>query len=249
MISKIKKIYPKLQEESDILERKAEILTKNTTFEELIYQLQNKKEGEQIDPIWYQVYRYYRTDPNYRISLEAVMKALSYSNLPENITKENMEKLYGKTLHTSVSRLEQYCSCPYSYYLKYGLKLTDQTQFVMQSIDTGTFMHEVINNFFHLARERQMEIKKLEEEQIYALVQEIVEEKLAMPKNYIFTSTPKYKALTDRLKRVITISMKYMIDGLKNSDFEVYGNELEFKKGKTYEPIVLTLEDGKKVWT
>jgi ATP-dependent helicase/nuclease subunit B len=117
----------------------------------------------------------------------------------------------------------------------------------MQAIDTGTFMHEVIDRFFHLVRERQLEVKQLEESQIYSLVQEVIEEKLAMPKNYIFTSTPKYKALTNRLKKVVTTSMKYILESLKNSDFEVFGNELEFKKGKAYEPIILEIEDGKKV--
>lgn len=247
LISKIKKIYPKLQEKSDILQREARILNEKTTFEELIYQLQKQKSGQKIDPIWYQVYYYYQNNPHFKISLEGILKALSYSNLPQTITKENMERLYGDTLQTSVSRLEQYCSCPYSYYLKYGLKLTEQSQFVMQAIDTGTFMHEVIDRFFHLVRERQLEVKQLEESQIYSLVQEVIEEKLAMPKNYIFTSTPKYKALTNRLKKVVTTSMKYILESLKNSDFEVFGNELEFKKGKAYEPIILEIEDGKKV--
>ncbi len=247
LISKLKKLFPKLQEESDILHKEAQILNKNTTFEELIYQLQAQKEGKAVDSIWYQVYDYYQTDNQFKFSLEAVMKALSYSNLPQSITKENMEKLYGDTLHTSVSRLEQYCSCPYSYYLKYGLKLADQSQLVMRAIDTGTFMHDVIDRFFQLVRERQLAVKQLEEEQIDSLVKEVVEEKLSLPRNYIFTSTQKYKTLTNRLKKVITISMKYIIDSLKNSDFEVYGNELEFKKGKAYEPIVLELEDKKKV--
>ena len=41
--------------------------------------------------------------------------------------------------------------------------------------------------------------------------------------------------------------MKYIIESLKYSDFEVFGNEIEFKSGKTYEPIKLQLDNGKKV--
>ena len=50
-----------------------------------------------------------------------------------------------------------------------------------------------------------------------------------------------------RLKRVIFTSMKYILQTLKNSDFEVYGNEVEFKKDKQYPPILLPLKNGKKV--
>lgn len=41
--------------------------------------------------------------------------------------------------------------------------------------------------------------------------------------------------------------MKYIVDSLKYSDFEVLGNEVEFKEEKEYEPITVSLDDGKKV--
>ena len=42
-------------------------------------------------------------------------------------------------------------------------------------------------------------------------------------------------------------SIKYIIEELRNSDFKVFANELEFKKGKQYKPITISLDDGKKV--
>lgn len=41
--------------------------------------------------------------------------------------------------------------------------------------------------------------------------------------------------------------MKYIIESLKYSDFDVLGNEIEFKEGKDYEPITVSLDNGKKV--
>ena len=41
--------------------------------------------------------------------------------------------------------------------------------------------------------------------------------------------------------------MKYIVDSLKYSKFEVLGHELEFKSGKEYAPIQITLDSGKKV--
>ena len=41
--------------------------------------------------------------------------------------------------------------------------------------------------------------------------------------------------------------MKYILESLKYSDFEVLGNEVEFKEGKEYSPIIIDLENGKKV--
>ena len=59
-------------------------------------------------------------------------------------------------------------------------------------------------------------------------------EKLGLNKNFIFSSAPKYKVLSARLKRVVKKSMKYILESLKYSDFEVLGNEVEFKEGKEY---------------
>lgn len=246
-ITKIKKIFVSLKEKSDLIEDKFEIINENNTFEELINNLRKKKENEEIDEIWYSIEKYFEQKDEWKDKLKSAKKALEYTNQPEKIKEENISKLYGDTLVTSISKLEQYRSCPFSYYLKYGLKLKEQEQYKMQAIDTGTFMHEVIDEFFSLMRQKGLNIKELEDEQVKKIVEEIINEKLGLAKYYIFTSSEKFKVLTNKLKRVVQKSIKYLLDGLKNSDFEVYANELEFKRGKDYSPITITLEDGKKV--
>ena len=246
-ITKLKKIFPMLKEKSDIEENTFEIINKENTFDELIKNIRRQKEGEEIDNIWNTVKAYYEKDENWKQKLNQAMEALNSNNKNEEISKENVSKLYGDKLEVSISKLEKYRSCPFSYYLKYGLKLKPLEEYKMKSIDTGTFMHEVIDEFFHLIRERNIEINELEEEQIYNIVDEIIDEKLELSKYYIFTSSDKFKILTNKLKKVLLKSMRYLIWQLKNSDFKVIANEVEFKKGKEYKPIVLDLEDGKKV--
>ena len=81
-------------------------------------------------------------------------------------SKENIEKLYGNTLSTSVSRLERYRSCPFSYYLEYGLNLKERETLRVQSFNTGSFMHETIDQFFEQVNEEGLNLAELEEEQI-----------------------------------------------------------------------------------
>ena len=247
LITKIKKIFPKLIEESDMVYKQEEFITQNEVFDELINRLREFKEGEKIDKIWFEIYDYYSKNENWKYKLEGAVKALNYTNQPEKIEKENIDKLYGKTLNTTVSRLEQYKKCSFSYYLKYGLKIYEKDDFKVQSVDTGNFMHDVVDTFFNNVREQRIDIKQMNDEMIYTMIEKIVEEKLSLARNYIFTSTDKYKVLTRRLKRVVAKSMKYILETLKQSDFEVFGNEIEFKKGKEYEPIRLELDNGKKV--
>ena len=247
LVSRIKKIFAKLQEESDIIQRKSEICTKQNTFEELLINLRDFRDGKEIDPIWFKIYNIFDNDTEWKPKLEFAIKALSYTNVPEKITKENVEKMYGDVLKTSVSRLEQYSSCPFSYYLKYGLKLNEKETFNLEAVDTGTFMHDVIDSFFARLDEQEINIKQITDEEIEEIVTDIIQDKLNLNKNYIYTVSAKYKILAGRLKKVVTTSMKYIVQSIKQSEFEVFGHEIEFGGKGQYKPITVKTDDGKRV--
>ena len=247
LVNRVKKIFTKLQEKSDIISKQSEVITELSTFEELLSNLEAFRDGEEIDKKWFEIYNYYVESPAWKEKLESNLKALNFSIKADKIKKELVDKLYGNTLKTSISRLEQYQSCPFSYYLKYGLNLQERQEFKVQAIDTGTFMHDVIDSFFNKMQERGISVKSISDEEEEDIVDEIIEEKLGLKKNYIFTGIPKYRVLASRLKKVIKKSIKYIVYSLKYSDFEVMGHEMEFKNGKEYPAIEVKLDNGRKV--
>ena len=247
LINKVRKIFLRLKEESDIIEQKTYISSKEITFDLLLLNLRKYLNGEDIDLIWLEVYKILSRDEEYKEKLEKAIKGLYYSNLGEKINQENLEKLYGETLKTSISKLESYKRCPFSYYLKYALKLSDRTELKLEKLDTGTLMHDIIDDFFELLREKNISVKEVQDEEIDKIIEEILNSKLGLKSNYIFSSTPKYIVLTKRLKKVVIRAVKYIINTLKYSDFKVLGTEIEFGENKKYEPIRINLEDGKKV--
>ena len=247
LVNKIKKIYPMLQEQSDVIERKSEILNKKTTYEELINNLSKLKEQDSIDKIWYYVYDYYKKDTEWNEKLQQSLKGLSYTNIPEKIKQNNIDRLYGNTLVTSISKLERYRKCPFSYYLQYGLKIKPQEELKIQTLNTGTFIHEVIDEFFEIVKAQGIKLEEITEEQLSKIIDKIIDTKLGQNKNYIFTSTAKYRALVIRLKKIIKKALKYIIETIVQSRFEVLGTEVEFGEKGKYKPIRLTLEDGKRI--
>lgn len=247
LISKIKKMFKNIKFDSDIIQDEFIIDAKNSTFEQLIEKLREYKEGNEIDSKWFVVYNIFNKDPNWKEKLKAAINALNYTNEPEKISKENIEKMYGNTLQTSVSKLEQYRKCPFSYYLKYGLKLNDKDEFKVGAIDTGSFLHDVIDSFFGYLNENGLNVKNIEEEQIDKIIREIIKEKLKLDRNYIFNTSAKYVNLVRRLERVVITSIKYIIQTIKQSSFEVWGHEIEFGKNSKYKPITLHTDSGKTV--
>lgn len=247
LITKMKKIYSNLQETSDIISQEKEIITKNNTFDNLIEKLNDYQEGKDVEDIWFDVLNYYENDALWKSRLLKSLDGITYTNIPEQIKPEFVKKLYGETLHTTISRLERYRSCPFSFYLEYGLKLKEKKSLKLDPIDTGSFMHEVIDTFFENVSNKKISIKEIENADIEKIVKQIVEEKLNLTSNYIFKSIPKFIILTNRLCRLVTLSIIYIVQGLKNTDFEVVGNEIEFKNGKEYRTIEIVTKDGRKV--
>lgn len=247
LINKIKKIYSMLQEQSDVIERRSEILNKKTTYEELIINLSKLKEQDSIEKLWYYIYDYYQKNSEWNEKLKQSLKGLEYTNIPDKIDQNNIDRLYGNTLITSISKLERYRSCPFSYYLQYGLKIKPQEELKIQTLNTGTFIHEVIDEFFGTVREVGIKLEEITEEQLSEIINKIIDSKLGQNKNYIFTSTAKYRALVIRLKKIIKKALKYIIGTIVQSRFEVLGTEVEFGEKGKYKPIRLTLEDGKRI--
>ncbi len=247
-ITKIKKMFPKLQEQSDVTKQTYEITTPKATYETLIEKLAQAQEVGELEIKWKEVYQYFKNQKMWDTKLKKDIQAIHYTNLPQDIQKETIQKLYGNTLTTSISRLERYQSCPFSYFLQYGLNLKEKDELKIQSFDTGSFMHEVIDMFFEHVKETNQELPTLlaEEHTIEAIVKEIIETKLDYEK-YRFTATVRYKILVQRLERMVTKALKYIIESLVYSDFHIEGTEIEFGKGKLYSPILVELEDGKKI--
>ena len=246
-IGKIKKLFPKLEEKSDVITKKYEIVNKIITYEELIENISKLSNKEDIEEIWYEIYNYYKSQNEWKVRLEDDLKGLSYTNLPEKIKKDNIDKLYGNTLSTSVSKLEQFRKCPFSYYLQYGLKLKEKEQLKIKSINTGSFMHETIDDFFEYVKQEHLKLLELTDEEILKIVSRIIDEELSLEKNKIFTTTAKYNILVKRLKRIVSKALKYIIETIVYSDFNIEGTEIEFGKKGTYKPIILELENGKKI--
>lgn len=245
LIKKIKRFFPDLVENSDIIEKKHYITNKIATFDDAIAVYREALDGVGISDEWKTAINYYKiTKAN---KFEKALNGIDYTNKADNISSENIKKLYGDTLKTSVSRLEQYKKCPFSFHLKYGLKLKENPELKIQTVDTGSFMHEIIDEFFDVVEEEKIDIKNIDKEKIEEIVKKIIDDTLEMSKYYVFSSTAKFRNLTKRLKKVVSESINYIVYGIQQSKFEVLGHELEFGEKGEYKPIKIELESGKRL--
>jgi ATP-dependent helicase/nuclease subunit B len=65
----------------------------------------------------------------------------------ESLSPELARQLYGTTLLTSVSRLEQFAACPFRFFVHSGLRAEERKLFELDVREQGSFQHDVLKEF------------------------------------------------------------------------------------------------------
>lgn len=257
VIPRIKKILPNLIEESSIydLESRRNELSKITapipTFNELIITVRRDFDREDIDPYWPEVYNWFKENDEFKDKIQNIFKGLTYSNIGDNITKKKLRKLYqndmGKLVF-SVSRLEKYAECPFSYFVQYGLKAKNRKVYEFTPPDLGSFVHEMLDSFTNKVKSEGILWSELNNEKCRDIISDIIDKKLYEESNSILNSTKKFKYLAQRFKRVISKSVSVMANQIGKGEFEVFKTEFNFGNYNSGEAITLDLESNEKIY-
>src|SRR5258706_397132 len=73
--------------------------------------------------------------------------ALREPDAAENLSPALAEKLFGPTLRSSVSRLEEFAACPFRYFVRSGLRADERKVFELDARERGSFQHDVLKIF------------------------------------------------------------------------------------------------------
>jgi ATP-dependent helicase/nuclease subunit B len=75
------------------------------------------------------------------------LRALREPDSTESLSPALAEKLFGPTLHSSVSRLEEFAACPFRFFVHSGLRAEERKVFELDAREQGSFQHEILKMF------------------------------------------------------------------------------------------------------
>ena len=118
-------------------------------FDSLVTQIREScDDGRGIPKEWKAVYDYMSREGEYAPRLKNVLASLEYRQNHVNLSEETLSLLFGgdveKRIKMSVSRLEQYAACPFSYFGKYIIGANDRKIYTLELPDIGSFVHKAI---------------------------------------------------------------------------------------------------------
>ncbi len=248
IISEVKRILPAVVEQSTFARMEAADSPQPTAlipaFDGLVAQLRRRYDGESIHEGWKDIYRWFSQNKLWKEKCSSVLNGLSYTNQTHRLTEDRAGKLYGKPVFTSVSRMEAYASCPFSYYVKYGLKAKERRMLSFNPVDAGTFMHRIIDEFSRMLVKGDISWRSLDREWCSEQISLLVEAELAAKAGGVLGSSKRYIYLSGRLKRTVTKAIMLISRHIEMSSFEPSGYEVEFGDAGRYPPISIELPSG-----
>lgn len=251
IISRLKKIFPQIKHVSNVIESNkfeiSEVCGKTPTFNRLLNQFRKATDSNSIDEEWLDVYSWYFKKEEWRNKVLGIYAALEYRNIPETVSAKKVAKLYGVPLNTSISKIEKYSSCPFSYFIQYGLKAKERKVFKISAPDIGNFLHIIIERFSSELADEGQSWRTFDREWAAQKVKKIVEDVLNKMKNSLFSSSMRYISLTRRLSRVVNRVIWIISEHIKRGNFEPLGYEMAFGDGGEFPPIKLEFEGKTKV--
>lgn len=169
--------------------------------------------------------------------LERVLFGLATYGMRKFAKLENeiAKSLYGTILYGSVSRLEQFATCPYAHFLKYGLGLREPKEYVLESADLGTIFHDVLAGFATDLKKDGYDWKTFPS----TYGDQKIEEKLAILKETYSDELLLDKARNgfalSRAERILKRSVKTLQQHMQAGAFETYGLEMDFDVSCTWD--------------
>ena len=253
IIPRMRKLFPRLVESSDILppstiSAELELVTGHLpTFQHLAAKISRQDLKAESKTLWQEVYHWYAGQESFQPQCEAFKSIMAYKNIASPVSPAKILSLYGNPLKTSVSRMEKYASCPFAFYLQYGLKARERKVFSLSPPDIGSFMHKVLELFSREMAVGNISWRTLERDWCEKKIEEIIENLLARMNGRGLSSSPRMTVLMTRLKRVVTRAVWVIAEHIRRSSFEPLGYEIAFGEGEKLPPIIMELESGQKI--
>ena len=83
-----------------------DITVKSPTFNKMVNKIKSFDNGEEIENLWLDVYRYFANDNKYREITRKIISGLTYTNMVHKVSQEKINKLYADSVPSHIKSCE-----------------------------------------------------------------------------------------------------------------------------------------------
>ncbi|MBR1815820.1 MAG: exodeoxyribonuclease V subunit gamma [Lachnospiraceae bacterium] len=144
LISRIKSIFTGMSEGYD---EDFKVSTRKSSLDTLITGMRQIMDGnyENLDKTLKLYHIYHDLEDE---NLQVIERAMVYNNVPKKLSEEVSELIKLKLVSQSISRLEKFAGCAYSYFLQYTLELSERKIREIDSRNIGIIIHSAMEHMY-----------------------------------------------------------------------------------------------------
>jgi ATP-dependent helicase/nuclease subunit B len=196
------------------------------------------------------------TNPNWHKLLEMpvlaeLMKSLRQLREPdsaERLSPALAGKIYGATLQTSVSRLEEFAQCPFRFLVHSGLRAKERKMFELDARERGSFQHEVLKRFHDDLTGENKHWRDLTPVEARERIGKIAFELMESYRGGLLRDTAQSEFEAQMLTNSLQDFVETLIGWMRGQyKFDPVAAELEFGDGKTAPAWKVDLNGGHKL--
>ncbi|MBA1434989.1 PD-(D/E)XK nuclease family protein, partial [Bombilactobacillus bombi] len=181
---------------------------------------------QQVAPWWQNIHDILFTHAANKDYLNLLWSSLHYQNIPQPLTVDLSQKLYGDHLAVSISQLETFYQNPYEYFLRYGLNLQSRAEFKITPANQGTFFHEVMDQTIKELQSQQKTLNQLSAQELTNLSNQVIQKILAQKQYRIFSRDEKFAR--QRMIQTVQNSLEALRKQSRSAQFYPYKTEVAF---------------------
>ncbi|MBQ9910061.1 MAG: exodeoxyribonuclease V subunit gamma [Lachnospiraceae bacterium] len=172
-----------------------------------------------------------------------IFEGLFFHYEAKTLGKETVRGLYGTVIGGSVSRLETFASCPYRFFLDYGIDLKEQQRHETDNRNIGTLFHDSVEAFFKIVKEEDTNWAALNDADRLDYVKKSVQRALENEKTGLFTDSNRNRYLVSHAEHVTDRALKTLQHQWNAGAFTETEAEVPFESRKL-KAFSLPLSDG-----
>ena len=178
--------------------------------------------------------------PKAENGLKRLSAALNRAQAADSLNPATARQLYGMLHRQSITQLELFASCPFSYYTRYGLRPEIIEPFELNARDEGTFFHSAVNEFLMRSKD---DLNNLDAETAARRMDAIADVLLeAMGESGPLGDSAVAGAEKRRLKSTARVCAAALADHMRGSKFRT--SQLETSFGREDGSLAIRLPNG-----
>ncbi len=157
-----------------------------------------------------------------------------------------IDGLYGESVSLAASRIDQFYSCQFAFFMKYGLKAQPRRRAQFSAPETGTFIHYVLENCLQLLGGEEGGAAAADERAVRAALRKVVQQYIDEELGGLEDKNARFRYLFNRLVSSVGKILDGVLEEMRKSDFAPIDYELDFSRDGDLPPVSAE-EDGVSV--